>query len=158
EVRLRTYLQGLTLATALPLVAFAIAVTALVLDRERESMSQNAQARALTLLTAVEAELGSSITTLDALATMPALGADDLGRFRVVAEAALRSQRDWLNVHLARPDGQQVVNLRVPEGAPLPALNEKDPRLEKLVRERRAIVGDVVLNPLVGRWTFAVRV
>ena len=157
-MRLRTYLQGLTLAAVLPLAAFAIAVAVVTLTRERESLSHGAQARALTLLTAIEAELGNSISTLDALAAMPSLAVDDLPRFRTIAEAVLKSQPDWLNIHLALPEGRQVMNLRVPQGAPLPPLNEKDADLDSVVRARKPIVGDVVMNPLVGRWTFAVRV
>ena len=156
-MRLRTYLQGLTLAAMLPLAAFAIAVAVLTVGREREGMSQGAQARALALLTAVESELRAHITTVEALAAMPSLSEGELGHFRAIAAAVLESQPDWVNIHLALPDGPQVMNLSLSPGAPLPQISETPERLARLLRERNSVVGDIQLNPLLKRWSYAVR-
>jgi signal transduction histidine kinase len=156
-VRLRTYLQGLTLAAMLPLAAFAVTVVVLTVERERESMSQAAQARALTLITAVEAEMRAHTTTIEALAAMPSLAEDRFDRFREIATAVLESQLDWINIDLALPDGREVINLRLPPGAPLAPIQETPERLARLLRERTSVVGDLQMDPLLKRWAYTVR-
>jgi signal transduction histidine kinase len=132
-MRLRSYLLGLTLAATLPVVAFAIVVVVLTIDRERETIRETAQARALTLLTAVEAELRNSISTLEALAAEPSLTDDNLAYFRRVAAAVLASQPDWVDVDIASAAGEKF-----------------DPR-------QVSWIGDLQLDEKTRRWVYPVR-
>src|SRR5579871_5848499 len=117
-MKLRSYLALLALAGVVPMAIFAIYIGGTVVERERETFIRSMQERALALMTAVDAELNGHRTTLEALAVMPSLAARDVVFFRNVAGAVLESQPDWFNITLARPDGQQVMNLRAPEGSP----------------------------------------
>src|SRR5439155_14992976 len=104
----------------------------------------------------VDAELWSSLSTVQALAVMPSLQDGDLHYFRRVARQVLASQRDWLNIELAQPDGQQVMNLAIPEGVRLPSA-EPDETFEELAKTRRALVSDLAVHPVLGRWCYSVR-
>jgi len=155
-MRLGSYLVLLTLATLLPMAVFAAIVGYILIEHQRETFSRGAQERTLALLTAVDAELWSSLTTVQALAVMPSLQDGDLRYFRRVARQVLASQRDWLNIELAKPDGQQLMNLSVPEGARLP-LAEPDETFEEVAKTRRAVVSDLAMDPVLARWSYSVR-
>ncbi len=154
---LRGYLTALTLATLLPVVAFAIVLSVLLLDRDRETFRRGAEERTLALLTAVDTQLNGSISTVQALAVMPTLRGGDLGYFRKVAARALQTQPDWTNMNLALPSGQQIMNLAVPEGEPLPNIGHLDGSFERLLKTRGPVVSDLAMGPVLKRWTFAVR-
>jgi signal transduction histidine kinase len=157
-VTLRSYLVGLTLATLLPVVLFAGAVGYFLVQEQRETFRTGAEARTLAVLTAVDTELQASISTLTALATLPALDEGDLVTFRDRAQRILATQPQWVNVNLARPDGQQVMNLRVPPGAPLPNIGDLDGSFALLRQTGKAVVSDLAVGPVLKRWSFAVRV
>ena len=52
-------------------------LAALLVERQRETFQRAAVERSLSILTAIDAELNSSITTLTALATSRTLDPDD---------------------------------------------------------------------------------
>src|SRR5256885_12011316 len=133
-MRLGSYLVLLTLATLLPMAVFAAIVGYLLIEHQREPFSRGAQERTLALLTAVDAELWSSLTTVQALAVMPSLQDGDLRYFRRVARQVLASQRDWLNIELAQPDGRRVMSLAITAGAPLPAIGEPEEGFDRVIQ------------------------
>jgi signal transduction histidine kinase len=157
-VTLRSYLVGLTLATLLPVALFAGTVGYFLVQEQRETFRTGAEARTLAVLTAVDTELEASISTLNALATLPALDTGDLVTFRDRAQRILATQPQWVNVNLARPDGQQVMNLQVPAGAPLPNIGDLDGSFARLRRTAKPVVSDLAVGPVLKRWSFAVRV
>jgi signal transduction histidine kinase/CheY-like chemotaxis protein len=154
---LRSHFILLTLATLLPLAVFAVIVAIVLVQREQETLRRGAEQRTLALLTAVDGELRSSITTLEALAVVPSLAETNLAYFRRTATAVLKSQPDWLNINLSLPDGQQVVNLQVPEGKPLPNIRKLDRTFDELLATGRPAIGDLAYGPVTKRWNFAVR-
>ena len=155
---LRSYLVGLTLATLLPVALFAGTVGYFLVQEQRETFRTGAEARTLAVLTAVDTELEASISTLNALATLAALDKDDLATFRDRARRILATQPQWVNVNLARPDGQQVMNLQVPAGAPLPNIGDLDGSFARLRQTGKPAVSDLAVGPVLKRWSFAVRV
>ncbi len=155
---LRSYLVGLTLATLLPVALFAGTVGYFLVQEQRETFRTGAEARTLAVLTAVDSELEASISTLNALATLPALDDGDLATFRDRAQRILATQPQWVNVNLARSDGQQVMNLQVPAGAPLPNIGDLDGSFARLRRTGKPVVSDLAVGPVLKRWSFAVRV
>jgi len=157
-VTLRSYLVGLTLATLLPVALFAGAVGYFLVQEQRETFRTGAEARTLAVLTAVDTELEASVSTLNALATLPALDEGDLVTFRDRAQRILATQPQWVNVNLARPDGQQVMNLLVPAGVPLPNIGELDGSFARLRQTGKPVVSDLAVGPVLRRWSFAVRV
>jgi len=157
-MKLRPQLMLLMLGAIVPVALFAVFVAVMLVERDRETFLRGAQERALALMTAVDAELRGQVTTLEAVAVMPALASGALRRFRASARDILKTQPDYLNITLARPDGQQVVNLRVPEGRPLPNIRKLDRSFERALESRKAVVGDLVVAPVGGDWNFSVRV
>lgn len=155
---LRSYLTVLTLATLLPLAIFAVVVGALLVESERGTFRHGAEARTLAILTAIDTELGASITTIRALASAPSLVRHNLGEFRGVAANILTGQPDWININLALADGQQIMNLRVPEGSPLPNIGALDGSFDRLLKTKAPVISDLAVGPVLKQWSFAVRV
>ena len=125
--------------------------------RERETFRRGATERTLALLTAVDAELSSSIATLEALAASHDLDRNGLRAFHDEAARALRSQPDWLTINLAPPSGAQVVNVLRPFGTELPMTAER-PSFDRVLQSRQPAVGNLVSRPFTKEHGFAVRV
>jgi len=157
-VTLRSYLTALTLATLLPVAIFAGIVGYLLVEEQRETFRRGAEERTLALITAVDSELRGDIETLQVLAQVRSLDEGDLGLFRRTAVQILASQPHWININLALPDGQQILNLRAPEGAALPKIPDFEGNRGQLVEAREPVVGNLLIGPVTKRWDFAVRV
>jgi signal transduction histidine kinase len=157
-MRLRAHLLVLTFTTMLPLVVFALVVGAFLIHEERETFRRGAEERTLAVLTAVDNELAGSISALSALATLPVLDVGDFATFRDRAQRVLDAQPEWQNVNLALPDGQQLMNLQVPPGMPLPNIGKLDGSFELLRATGKPVVSDLAVGPVLKRSSFAVRV
>ena len=155
---LRGYLTWLAMATLLPLAFFAAIVAYFLVAEQRETFRRGAEERTLAVLTAIDNELSGSVSTLAALATLPALDEGDFPTFRHRAQRILAAQPDWTNINLALPGGQQVMNLQVALGAPLPDIGELDGSFARLRETGRPVVSDLAFGPVLKRWSFAVRV
>lgn len=155
---LRSYLVVLTLATLVPVAIFAVVMGVLFVESERDTFRRGAEERTLAVLTAVDTELNRSITTAQVLAASPNLNDANLRYFRETAAEILASQPDWINITLARPDGQQIMNLRTPEGEPLPNIGALDGSFDRLLRTGAPVVSDLYVAPVLKQWNFVVRV
>lgn len=150
-------LLALTAGTLLPVLLFAAVVSWLSAARERNVFEEGARARTRAITTAVDAEIHSSITTLDALATARSLETGDLKAFHEVAMRVVRSQPDWISVNLADPTGQQLMNTRLPYGAPLPKIVERK-SFEAVLSSGREAVGGLIRSNVLGAFNVPVRV
>ncbi len=112
----RSHLIAALLITMVPLFIFSVVMIYLFAQKDRTTFQRCATQRTLALLTAVDAELKSSITTLAALATSRYLENDDLHNFYDEAARVLKAQPDWFTINMALPDGQQLINLQRPFG------------------------------------------
>ena len=154
---IRSHLLLLALAAVLPVLAFGLLVSLALVRYERETQRVGAVDQARAMMTAVDAELHGSIGTLQALAASRALAADDLPSFHASALRALATQLTWMNIALARPDGQQAMNVATAPGNPAgPAADL--PSLERVVKTLQPQVGDLVVDPLLGAPGVPVRV
>ena len=156
-MKLRAHLLVLALVTLLPTIAFAVIVSVLFGQRERATFERGATERTLALLTAVDAELKSTVTTLLALATDRRFDRNDLRAFHDEAVRVLQSQPGWVSVNVARPSGQQVVNALRPFGVELPMIVERS-SFEQTVRTGQPVVGSLKVSSLTGEHDFDVRV
>jgi PAS domain S-box-containing protein len=154
---LRTRLILLVLATTAPLLIFALIMVLRLSREERATFERGATERTRALLTAVDAELGSSITALEALATWYHLDSNDLWSFHEDATRVLRSQPSWITITLADPSGRQLVNLNRPYGTPLPPVVESE-SFERVLETARPAVGQLTWGPIVNEQAFTVRV
>jgi len=157
-VKLRTQLVGLTLATLLPVAVFGAAVGYLLVQEQRETFRRGAEDRALAISTALDGQLTSHISSLNALSRVESLASGDLRYFRATAQRVLAGQRDWININLALPSGERIEDLLAPEGAALPPIQRFEKSFERVVQTLRPTVGDLARGPVSERWTHAVRV
>jgi signal transduction histidine kinase/ActR/RegA family two-component response regulator len=90
----------------------------------------------------LDREFYGTINILQALATSPALDADDLEAFHREGSRVQATQPGWYTVALVTPDGTQMVSTRLPWGTPL--LSAADPEsLARLVKTGQPVVGTI---------------
>ena len=147
----------LVLAALAPLVIFS-AVLVVLLNREHRDLVHRAMRdRVRALDSALERELVSTTATLRAMAAYPSLRRGDLQAFYGEAEGVLPTQSGWLTIHIARPDGQQLLNLARPVGAPLGRITETE-SLDRVKQTLRPAVGGIARGAVSGYLAFTVRV
>ena len=142
----------LVLSVLLP----AILLTSILLWRvsQLDGIRANQQALQLARSVAVDLdrEIDGSIETLLALATSPALKRDDLAMFHAQARETLSFRR--LNALLKTPDGQQLMNTRLPFGSSLPRQVLADYDRDVLISRKPAIsvllMGSITRTWVVG--------
>ncbi|HUQ73224.1 MAG TPA: ATP-binding protein [Burkholderiales bacterium] len=154
-MKLRSHLIVLIAATLLPMALFAIGGAYLLAERERSAFQRGASERVRALMTAVDAELRGSITTLEALAALAVFDGDNPERFRDEAARIVRTQPHWLNIVVSRPSGEPVFNLLARPGQ---APASPDPQaVQRVAREQRAIVNYLTGGPVIKTGVIAVR-
>jgi signal transduction histidine kinase/ActR/RegA family two-component response regulator len=156
-MKLRSHLLVLTLGTLLPMVVFALIALGLLAERERTLFERGARERAHALLSAVDGELGNSITTLQALAASRDLDEGALREFHRDAMRVLPTQPGWTTLALATPAGEQL--LRVPDefGEKLPTLAERK-SFEQVLRSAKPVIRPLARDAVSGRHEFGARV
>ncbi len=123
---------------------------------------QSAQARqvgmelARSVANAVDAELRSSISLLEALATTPVLDSDDVPGFLERVRRVTQSKTDWAAIVLADTSGAPLVDTGLPNGfAATDVIDEES--FSRVVRSRSPAVGSLTQAPAQKSWLFAVR-
>ena len=154
---LRSILILLVVTAFVPLLVFAIAMVILSARSEREVFERGATERTRALITAVDAELKNSISTLEALATSDRLDGGDLRGFYDEAGRVLKSQPGWRNVIVSSPSGESLLNLLRPLDSNLePVVEQRS--FDQVLKTLKPAVGDVLLGPLTGEYGFIMRV
>jgi len=153
-MRLRSHLIALVLAVLVPMVVFAAIVVVMFGRQQRATAERGAVETARALMNAVDEALGSTVTTLEDLATARSLAHGDLREFHAEARRVLATQPDWKDIILLAPDGRELAR---PFGAPLPSASEPA-SLEAVVLTRRPVVGDIARGRLSGEYAVPVRV
>ena len=155
-MKLRSNLFLLVIGTVLPLTALALVLGYLLVEQEKQTFRNGAISRNRAFMTAVDAEIRGHLTTLQALAAVRSLQADDLHAFHDDARRVMGLQSDWQNVVLALPNGQQVANARRPFGSALPIDSDMASH-ERVVRTHSATVGNVIFGRVTQRHGIPVR-
>ena len=152
---LRTHLALLIVIAVLPVTLFSAWIAYVLVEHERDTFRRGAEARVLTLMTAVDSELDSSMTTANALAAMPALADGNLADFQRTAASVLGTQPDWLRIRLISRDGETLVNVAAPGTDASPPRNLLD-AMEPVVKSGKPVVGNVALDRRLQRWGFRI--
>ena len=153
---LRHHLTVLVLVTMIPLLVFSVAMIVRTSRDERALFQRGARERTLALITAIDAELRSSITALAALATSRHLDSDDPGEFYDEAARVLKTQPYWLSINLASPSGKQMLNLLHPFGSHLPMIVER-PSFERVLGTREPVTSNLVYGASTKQYAYIVR-
>jgi len=144
----RRHLAIFAAALALPMLAFVGFLLWQFTEAERVRYDSQVREVSRGLVVALDRELVGLQTTLQALATSPALeGARDLAAFHRQASEVRRIQ--GFHVVLRDLERQQLVNTRVPWGEPLPKGTEIDVEAQ-VVRTKRPAVSNIFVGA-VGR-------
>jgi len=154
---LRSNLILLVVVAFLPLLAFAVVMVVLSARSERAIFERGATERTRALVTAVDAELKSSIATLQALATSDQLDRSDLRGFYDEAARVLKSQPGWRTVIVSLPSGQSLLNLLRPLGAELGTVVEQR-SFNQVLKTLKPAAGDILFGPLTRGYDFVIRV
>ncbi len=155
-VRLRRRLVLLTAAAILPLAAMT-GLGLVALARQGRAQAQRVGLEfARSVATAVDAELGSSTSVLEALATAATLQRGDLPAFRERALKVVDLRPAWAAIVLADPDGTPLVDTRFAPGSPLPPITDRE-SFDRVVGSLAPVVGSLAPGTH-DDWLFAVRV
>ncbi|HEY6892821.1 MAG TPA: hypothetical protein VI258_01535, partial [Rhodanobacteraceae bacterium] len=138
---IRSHLMLLAIGAVLPVFAFAIVVSTVLANQDRNTVERAAIERARAMMTAVDAELRGSIATLLAVAAAPALSSGDFRAFHDDAERVLATQPAWLDLRLAKPSGETIVDARESFAAAPRAYDP--PSLQATAGTARLVVGNV---------------
>lgn len=114
----RTNLAWLTIALVVPILLFGAALLWRFAESERERLEGEGAYLAKTVANMVDRDITGIFASLDVLSTSAYLRAGDFEGFR--GQAVELQQRQGIVTVLSRMDGQQLVNVRVPDGTPLP--------------------------------------
>jgi signal transduction histidine kinase/ActR/RegA family two-component response regulator len=109
---IRSHLMLLAIGAVLPVLLFAILVSIVLLEQDRMTLERAATDRARAMMTAVDAELRGSVTSLLAVAASPTLQSADLPAFHAEARRVLATQPSWVDLTLARASGEKIVDAR----------------------------------------------
>ena len=146
----------IVVAGLLPLVLLSFATLLYNAQTQRRQQIQTAENTMRSVMAAVDAELRTSLASLDALAASPRLRAHDFDGFYLEARALLERRPSWANIVLSDPTSQHVVNVRLPLGAPLPRAIDPG-AVEATVRAGVPGVGNLIWSPVLNMYVFAVR-
>lgn len=121
---LRTYLILFAVALALPLTALAIFAFRELADRDEDAVEERVVQLVRSLAANVDRELSRAMTTLETLATSPALETGDLAAFHDQARRAISPEQ--AGVLLVDRSLKQLLNTRAPFGTDLPPTSDPE--------------------------------
>lgn len=149
-------LRLLVVACVVPGWLAAVALACTQYQREQAALMSSASASAARLLRALESEIDRHVTALRMLATSPHLDRGDLRGFYDQALRA-RADTDALTLVLFDPQDNQLLNLLVPYGRPLPPRRPLD-MFPPPDAEPRAQVSDLFVGAVTGVQRVSLRV
>ena len=138
---MRQRLLLLIVAALIPLVAVIGALSYMSVTHNQEHMKEAAVGFAGDILRSVERELQAHANLIEVLARSPSLetAPPSLAEFDVVARRFVEEVEAWDRVILAHAEHGQLVNTRVPFGAKLPPVVDKE-GFNRALREGKTIV------------------
>ncbi len=157
KLGLRTHLIIFGLAIVVPVLLYSAFLLHRYTRSERAANEQRALEIARSLSADIDREITAIITTLETLATSDALATKDFSSFNLQVREALRSRR-W-HVVLLDANRRQLVNTRLPWGAPLPISTATEPDLARFAREDvQYLISDLFVGTVAKRPIFSVSV
>ena len=142
-MKLRSNLIALVIAAVLPVLIFAGAVV-IIHGSNRYGTAENQlqdTSRAISL--AIDRELLASIRALETLATSEHLDSGDLRKFYDQAKQVLKTNENWETILLMEPSGQQLIDLLLPFGSPMPMSMALD-AIQEVSKTKRPVVSNLL--------------
>jgi hypothetical protein len=149
-MKLRSYLMLLVIAAVLPVLIFACLMIYLSYQQQRENLAHGMIERARAISAALDREFLVSIQGLKILAASTHLDKGQLSEFYGDMKAALAAySRAWQNITLTDSSGQQLINLRIPFGSPLPPTGNPE-IIEQVRQSKEAAIANLSRGPVTG--------
>ncbi|MGH7875469.1 MAG: ATP-binding protein [Candidatus Binatia bacterium] len=137
---LNSYLVRLIIGAVGPLLIFAIVTTVLFARQDQSNRRRGIEDNARALTLAVDQELKSAITSLEALGTAEPLDFGAVDIFRPIAARFLHTQPHWKRITLFDPRGRLITTLSKPLAEDGRKIAGTD--LNALLRTRRPVISD----------------
>lgn len=154
-MKVRTYLTLTAVAALVPVVLLATAALNMLHDAEREAALRSVHETARATALIVDSELAAAEARLRALGTSAQLEAGDLSAFYRQAKAVTAGDDSWIVLFDA--EGQQLLNTRAEQGAPLPRRRRPERGLETL-RTGRPFISNLIEGPVAQRPVISIEV
>jgi signal transduction histidine kinase len=160
-MRMRTHLVLLIFIALVPVIVFSAGMMFLMAMHERQALQTSLREKAGQLADNVDNELQRTIAKLEVLGQSAALREGDLQAFDGMARRVVKADGRWENLLLLGNGGEQIVNVRLPFGSPLPKLNRPDLPM-KAVQSLQPVISDmahavVAARPLTAIYVPVVR-
>lgn len=153
---IRSSLVLLVVACVLPAATVALLLIASSYRDGKLALFEYGRVTSRSIMRAVDGELLSAVSGLQALATSPALHTQDLAQFHAQAREVLHHLAGS-NVVLSASDGQQLVNTLVEWGRPLPR-HGNPALLRQVIEGGKPVVSDLFVGGVTRRPLVAVEV
>jgi PAS domain S-box-containing protein len=108
---LRSHLILIVLAAIIPVLVFSAVMLSIFARQERESVKAGLRETNRALVSALELEFESTLSTLVVLASSATLDSGDLAAFHRVLARALPTRPDWKTITLHDPSGKELIDL-----------------------------------------------
>jgi PAS domain S-box-containing protein len=157
NMKLRSYLFLLVAVALLPALIFSVFMLTAQQKQEFATLERGMRDTARALAAALDREFEASIQALKILAESDHLDKGQLSEFYGEMKRSLAAYGPaWQNITLSDRTGQQLINLRLPFGSPLP---QRAPELtERKLRTGEAFVSDLFPGPVTGAPSMVVTV
>jgi PAS domain S-box-containing protein len=157
SMRLRTHLVLLVLAAVIPVLAFAGTMVFLFAKEQRHIVETGLQETTRALAVAVDRELASAISALQAVAMSHTLDASDLAGFRAHAVRILQRHEGWTAISLFDARGRLVLSTTSPPpGAPTSIADHQ--HFQTVLTTGQPVISSYFPSLLHGGASFAVAV
>ncbi|WP_375460407.1 EAL domain-containing protein [uncultured Enterovirga sp.] len=143
------YVLLLAAAMTVPPLVLAAVTTTRWVTAERARLQTATRETTERALSHVDRFLAGKVAMLQALATSPAIEAADFERLDAQSRELLDLQ--GLNIVMRKPDGQQIINTRVPWGTPLPRVPNYSAD-QVVLTTNRPMIADLYRGVMAGAW------
>ncbi len=137
---LNSYLSRLIIGGLAPLLIFSVFMMVLFARHEQANRKRGLEDTARALALAVDQQIESSITNLEALATSEPLDVGAVNVFRSIAARTLNTQKNWKSISLFDPRGRQLISIAIPITELPGGISRAS--LESVLSTRRPVISD----------------
>ena len=137
------------MAVLVPVILFSAGMMFVHAEQERGAMSRLLEHMAEEAAEGVDSHLQQTVAGLQALGQSDALSNHDLRAFHTLARRLVKA-REWDDLQLLGPGGQQLINAGLPFGTALPPLNRPDLPI-KAAASRQPLVSDMMKGVISNR-------
>ena len=128
---------------------FAGALMVTLWRQHQDELFRSLQDTARAVSLAVDRDIESSIKRLEVLGNEESLRAERWADFHRETRRLVAVSDDWTNLLVFSQSGDALVNVRIPDGQPLPQYESVD-YVQSVIREGRPMVSNLFVSPTTG--------